>query len=67
MASEREQLVDVTVRLVRETDASWLVEDDDGTSAWLPKSKVDFAFGSQPGQVVTLEVPAWLAEDRELV
>ena len=57
---------DYTVRLVRETDAAWLVddgEDSDAVQVWLPKSQCEFPRGCRAGQVVEVTVPNWLAEE----
>ena len=57
-------LIDVNVELVHETELAYLVRDDDDTEHWLPKSQCSIT--EQRGDYVTIELPAWLAENEGL-
>jgi hypothetical protein len=70
MTKFNEEADDYTVRLVRESDAAWLVNDgadSDALEARLPKSKCEFPRGCRPGQTVTVTVPNWLAEEKGML
>ena len=58
------EMIDVT--LVKESAKSWLVRDDNGTEAWLPKSQVEFPNSAEAGQPMMLEVPLWLVNQHGL-
>lgn len=48
-------------RLEHETDNAWLV-DIDGDEVWVPKSQCEYDASSQ-----VLEIPEWLAIEKELI
>ena len=60
----------VEVTIVRHTDRALLVKQ--GTSeVWLPKSQIlepgaDWVDKLKPGEETELEIPAWLAGEKEL-
>lgn len=60
------QPVELDLRLERESDKAWLVKNSHGVEAWLPKSQVDFPHTARRGETVTVDVPAWLVEQKEL-
>lgn len=66
----RNELVDLTLALLAETDAAILVSDD-GTekkAVWVPKSQVEIERLKPSGSneaIVTM--PLWLATERRLV
>lgn len=69
MSRESDQTDSYTVTVVHETDDAVLVNDGDDSDApevWLPKSRVDFPRNLRAGQVITVDVPAWLAEEKGL-
>lgn len=70
MSKFNDEADDYTLRLLRETDASWLCddgEDSDALEVWLPKSKCEFPGGCRVGQVVEVTIPNWLAEEKGLL
>jgi hypothetical protein len=61
------QLIDLSVRVLRETAAAVHVTLDDPENAvWLPKSQVELEPSATPG-VETLTLPEWLAIDKGLI
>ncbi|RJX19014.1 MAG: hypothetical protein C4575_09570 [Desulforudis sp.] len=64
------EIVEIDVEIIWETsDAVWVT--DGFTRAWLPKSQIKLPddvneAAIEPGQTLTVELPAWLAEDRGL-
>lgn len=66
---EPASLIDVTVDLIHETDHAYLVSDH-GNEQWIPKSEVHEI--RKLSEVPTckaheIEIPEWLAEEREFV
>lgn len=61
------------LRFVRETELAICVCDKDGPQGWeaediwLPKSKIDIFGKLEKGQILAVEIPGWLAEEKELV
>lgn len=53
-------IVDIEVFLVRETDAAWLLDDGDEKPVWIAKSQAEF-----DGEILSL--PEWLAMEKELI
>lgn len=69
MAS-RQDPVDLVVHLHYETASAWLVSDDGekANAVWLPKSQCEFPEGEPAiGEDVTITVPVWLAQEKELI
>lgn len=69
MSRESDQTDSYTVTVVHETPDAVLVSDGDDPDApevWLPKSRVGFPRNLRKGQVITVDVPAWLAEEKGL-
>jgi hypothetical protein len=70
--SYRNELIPISATFLHETPASILVmpegEHDDGESGvWLPKSQIHWDEGDyERGDSIELEVPRWLADDKEL-
>lgn len=60
------ELGDVTV--VKTTDKALLIRTDDGTEAWIPRSLclIDTTIKAE-GDVGTLVIPSWYAEQNGLV
>ncbi len=58
---------ELTVQLKRESESAWLVEDSEGTEAWLPKSAVEFGPDAMEGAILDLDVPFWLVRKTGLV
>jgi hypothetical protein len=64
---KRDELSTVTVTLQRETPGAWFVRGEGMTvDVTLPKSRVEFPSDAEQGNVVDLEVPAWLMEEKGL-
>jgi len=63
--------------LVHSTDQAYLVRDDQGEEYWIPKSQVvSISFGENIDlgndgeilkEIIELEIPEWLAEDKGLI
>jgi hypothetical protein len=61
--------------LVHSTNMAYLVRDVDDNEAWIPKSQVrDISFGDDISddqgnrlkEILSIEIPIWLAEDKGL-
>lgn len=59
------ELVDLELSDVHETEQAYLVMDKYGTKAWLPKSQVEREEISN-GQRSVYTIPVWLQEEKEL-
>jgi hypothetical protein len=57
--------VEITVEIVKETDMAYLVKDGD-VEVWLPKSQIRGEEDLQGG-IVELIIPEWLAEEKDLI
>jgi len=57
--------VEITVQVRAETPKAYLVFDGD-VEAWLPKSQVE-VISQEDAETITIEIPEWLAQDRELI
>lgn len=74
---ERDIVIIENLFLVHSTDKAYLVRDDDDKEIWIPKSQVShISFGEDidPGndgeilkEIIELEIPKWLAEDKGLI
>lgn len=53
-----QNLVDIEAHIVHETDKAWLLCDEFGCEAWVPKSQVE---DNDDG---TFTMPMWLADDK---
>ena len=69
MKHRETELVEICVDLVRETAMAILVDPGDGDEVWLPKSQiVDVeTLPSIPANGVDIEIPEWLALDKDLI
>lgn len=69
MSAYRSDLVDLEVRVRRETDMAWGIasEDKAGEIIWLPKSQCEMGEIKQPQKTATLTCPEWLARDKGLI
>jgi hypothetical protein len=69
----RDRPVEVEVRLVRQTDAAYLVDDECGHRVWVPRSRCEFdprpsvANQAPPQPLGTLTLPEGLATEKGLV
>ncbi len=68
----RNELVDLALYIIHETDAAWRVSDTgkDADGVWLPKSQVEVEFDKAPKDGVRTAVvtmATWLAQERGLV
>lgn len=61
--------IEIRLRYKTETAGAWVFKDADGNDVVLPKSQVDVAdlIEPDPGDVVTVEMPEWLAKNRGLI
>lgn len=59
--------VDITVRVIQETDRAILVTETDSTlnkdKIWLPKSQID-SQEWKVGEIHTITIPSWLYKDK---
>lgn len=63
----KSDLIDITVQLLRETEAAILVADADPEDAtWLPKSQVEIE-PADNGSLHVVTLPEWLALDKGLI
>lgn len=61
------EMVFVSVDIISETDKGLLITATGDTEEfWLPKSQIDYD-GSPGDTNVLLELPEWLAEDKNLI
>lgn len=61
-----DNIEEFSVQLLRETDAAIHVDHGAG-KCWLPKSQIDYITGdADEGDYITVEVPQWLAEEKEM-
>jgi hypothetical protein len=60
-------LVDLTVVVLKQTDAAYLVTDTGDTedAVWFPKSQVEVEY--RQGDLAKVTVPVWLAMEKGLV
>lgn len=64
----RNDMIEVEdLTFVRETSAAILVQDPDGSEIWLPQSQIDWPEDAERGDVITVSMPEWLAEDKGLI
>jgi len=66
MPRKGEELVDLDVSLVHETEFAFLVTVDGEKDIWIPKSQCELDLGTAK-RSGTLTLPRWLAEDKGLV
>lgn len=59
-------MVEVTVDIKKETPQAFLVTDGD-IEAWIPKSQINRLTRVAYNNTTVIEIPEWLAEDRELI
>ncbi len=60
-----DDLVEITVEVIRETDRAYLVSDGE-IEAWVPISQVYDETALSSGARL-LEIPAWIAEQQGLI
>ena len=62
-------IVDIDLAYKGETDAAIRFEDADGNTVWLPKSQITVDLPMRPtsGTVVSVAMPEWLAEEKDLL
>lgn len=62
-------IVDVDLVFMGETDSAMRFTDEDDNTIWLPKSQIEVALpnNARSGTVVSVAMPQWLAEEKELV
>lgn len=59
-------VIDIEVLIVHRTEKAVLVKDtEDGEGIWLPLSQVEVS--GDPGQIGTVTVPEWVAQERGLI
>ena len=60
-------LIEITAEVKRETDKAFLLSDDDVNEQWIPKSQLDHSPDPQVGDVISFEMPKWLAIEKGFV
>lgn len=65
--SKRDALHDVEVTFVRSAPNVWWVKNHHNVMVTLPRSRVDFPDEPREGTTITLEVPGWLCEEKDLL
>lgn len=61
----RDDLVDIDVTIVHETEKAILVDHGGDAKAWLPKSQIEVTDHGNGRTTVTL--PEWLAQDKYMI
>jgi len=56
-----ENKIEICLEIHRETKKSFLVSDDGGNMALLPKSQIEHSPDAQVGDTIGFEMPEWLA------
>lgn len=59
-------VVDVDVKIIRETERAFLV-DDSKVETWIPKSQIEDVDTFEVGEETTITIPEWLAEENGLI
>ena len=60
--------IEIFVTIVQETPYAILVEHGYGPRVWIPKSQItDDGRSFKINDTVEIEIPVWLAEDKEMV
>ncbi len=63
----RDEATTFDAEFISETDLAILV-DIDGDEVWLPKSQIEMSDGSlDAGDLIEIDVPDWLAEEKGLL
>jgi hypothetical protein len=62
----RDDAVEITVEVIKETAAAVLVTDGD-IEVWLPKSQITLMVPDEGDETRTMEIPEWLAVEKGLV
>ena len=63
----RNELVDLELVILAETDLAVMVHNDKDAKVWLPKSLIEIDGDiTGKGRPSTVTMPTWLAEEREL-
>lgn len=59
----------VTVTILVETDEAYLVDSGVGENAWVPKSQIeDYSEESfESGDTIEVEIPEWLAIEKDMI
>ena len=57
---------EIVVEIKGETDMAFLVSDGD-TQVWIPKSQIENPEDCILGKTSTIEIPEWLALEKELI
>jgi hypothetical protein len=65
--SKRDELIDVEVQFAYSTPGAWMVVNAYKQMVSLPRSQIDMPDEPNEGAMVSLQVPTWLVESKELV
>lgn len=62
----KQELYDITVQVIHETDKAWLVTEDGEKKIWIPKSVGEM---SEPkvANTCVLTAPEWILKDKGLL
>ncbi len=58
---------ELAVRVVWGTESALLVTSDEESEVWLPRSQVKSTEEIKTGKTICIEIPEWLAIEKELV
>ena len=60
------KMIDITVEIIHETDAAFLVNDGD-EDVWVPKSQIENNEDLYVGCCDVIYIPVWLALDKGFI
>ena len=66
---DNQEFIEISCTFVHHTDKAVLINDGD-REVWIPKSQISVLedwYDLEPGDPLTIEIPEWLAEDKELI
>jgi len=61
-----DEMVEIHGTIIHETEESILLTDGD-SEVWLPLSLIEYDYNCGVGDMVVIEVPEWMAIDKNLV
>lgn len=62
MPERKNELIDLAVTIVGETEKAYKIDAGMGTTCWIPKSQCEF-----DPETNILTLPTWLAEEKEII
>jgi hypothetical protein len=69
MSNKQHSRVEIEVEYVHQTENALRVSDGTNDSIWLPKSQIEYDEDIEltKGKMISVTMPDWLAEEKELV